>query len=91
MFRRLLISTVSLAATLRHHLRTTIAPPGLLAEVLRYPLVLCGPSTCDGYSRQLAQMTRLVDRELIIVEKVASHDLMAMLIAGLSTEARVGQ
>lgn len=65
-----------------------------LGEVLRYPLVLCDPDACEGCSRQFARMLRMVDREPIIAEKVASHEMMVTLVAagyglGFSTEAHV--
>ncbi len=65
-----------------------------LDEVLRYPLVLCDPEVCEGCSRQVARVLRATDREPIVAEQVASHDLMVTLIAagyglGFSTEAHV--
>lgn len=65
-----------------------------LEEVLRYPLVLCDPEVCEGCSRQVARVLRTADREPIVAEKVASHDLMVTLVAagyglGFSTEAHV--
>lgn len=65
-----------------------------LDEVLRYPLVLCDPDACEGYSRQLARVLRTVDREPMVAEQVASHELMITLVAagfglGFATEANV--
>lgn len=65
-----------------------------LDEVLRYPLVLCDPDTCEGCSRQLAKVLRAADREPIVAEQVASHELMITLVAagfglGFATEAHV--
>jgi DNA-binding transcriptional LysR family regulator len=65
-----------------------------LDEVMRYPLVLCDPDADEGFSRQLARMMRVVDREPIIAEKVVSHEMMVTLVAagyglGFSTEAHV--
>lgn len=65
-----------------------------LKEVLRYPLVLCDPTTCEGGCRQLARVFRATDLEPIVAEQVASHDLMVTLVAagyglGFSTEAHV--
>jgi DNA-binding transcriptional LysR family regulator len=65
-----------------------------LDEVLRYPLVLCDPDTCEGCSRQLAKMFRTVDREPLVAEQVVSHELMLTLVAagfglGFATEAHV--
>lgn len=65
-----------------------------LEEVLRYPLVLCDPTACQGSCRQLARVLRATDLEPIVAEQVASHDLMVTLVAagyglGFSTEAHV--
>lgn len=65
-----------------------------LDEVLRYPLVLCDPKVCEGCSRQLARVLRKTDREPIVVEQVASQDLMVTLVAagyglGFSTTTQV--
>ena len=65
-----------------------------LDEVLRYPLVLCDPEVCEGCSRQVARVLRATDREPIVVEQVASQDLMVTLVAagyglGFSTAAQV--
>ncbi|MDP3885503.1 LysR family transcriptional regulator [Hydrogenophaga sp.] len=65
-----------------------------LEEVLRYPLVLCDPTTCEGGCRQLARVLRTTALEPIVAERVASHDLMVTLVAagyglGFSTEAHV--
>lgn len=65
-----------------------------LEEVLRYPLVLCDPDTCDGCSRQLAKVLRTVDMEPIIAELVTSHELMITLVAagfglGFATDSHV--
>ena len=65
-----------------------------LEEVLRYPLVLCSPESCEGSSLQLARVLRATDLEPIVVEQVASHDLMVTLVAagyglGFSTDGHV--
>jgi DNA-binding transcriptional LysR family regulator len=65
-----------------------------LEEVLRYPLVLCDPDTCEGCSRQLAKVLRVVDMEPIVAELVSSHELMITLVAagfglGFTTSAHV--
>lgn len=52
-----------------------------LDEVLRYPLVLCDPRICEGYSRQVERVLRRMDMEPLIAERVASIDLMMVLIA----------
>lgn len=65
-----------------------------LEEVLRYPLVLCDPVACEGWSRQVAKMLRTVDSEPLVAEQVVSHELMLTLVAagfglGFATEAHV--
>jgi DNA-binding transcriptional LysR family regulator len=65
-----------------------------LEEVLRYPLVLCDPETCEGCSRQFARVLRTVDRDPIVAERVTSHELMITLVAagfglGFATEAHL--
>lgn len=52
-----------------------------LEEVLRYPLVLGDRYACEGYSRQIERVLRRVDREPLIAERVASVDLMMVLVA----------
>lgn len=52
-----------------------------LHEVVTHPLVLCHPEVCEGCSRQLEQLLRSVDAEPVVVERVASHDLMLALVA----------
>lgn len=52
-----------------------------LDEVLRYPLVLCDPKICEGYSRQVERVLRHTDVEPLIAERVASFDLMMVLVA----------
>jgi len=52
-----------------------------LEEVLRYPLVLGDPHACEGYSRQIERVLRKVDQEPLIAERVASVDLMLVLVA----------
>lgn len=66
----------------------------VLQDVLNYPLVLCRPETCEGYSRQLERLLRSVDMEPQVVEQVSSHDLMLALVAagygvGFSSAAHV--
>lgn len=65
-----------------------------LEEVLRYPLVLCDPAVCEGCSRQVARVLQATNIEPIVVERVASHDLMVALVAagyglGFSTVAHI--
>lgn len=52
-----------------------------LEEVLRYPLVLGDRHACEGYSRQIERLLRRVDQEPLIAERVASVDLMMVLVA----------
>lgn len=52
-----------------------------LEEVLRYPLVLGDSHACEGYSRQIERVLRRVDQEPLIAERVASVDLMMVLVA----------
>lgn len=52
-----------------------------LEEMLRYPLVLGDCHTCEGYSRQIERVLRRVDQEPLIAERVASADLMMVLVA----------
>lgn len=52
-----------------------------LEEVLRYPLVLGDSHACEGYSRQIERVLRRVDQDPLIAERVASVDLMMVLVA----------
>jgi DNA-binding transcriptional LysR family regulator len=52
-----------------------------LAEVIRYPLVLCQPEQCEGYYRQIDRILRTVRAEPTVAEHVASFDLMMTLVA----------
>lgn len=52
-----------------------------LDEVLRYPLVLCDPQVCEGHAQQLERVLRRVDMEPLVVERVASFDLMMALVS----------
>ena len=56
-----------------------------LEEVLHYPLVLGDPSICEGHARQVDRILRKYEREPLIVQHVASFDLMMTLVsAGLA-------
>ncbi|EME5141348.1 LysR family transcriptional regulator [Pseudomonas aeruginosa] len=56
-----------------------------LDELLRYPLVLCDPQACEGHARHVEKVLRRADMEPLIVERVASYDLMMVLVsAGLA-------
>ena len=52
-----------------------------LAEMVRYPLVLCHPETCEGCYRQVERFLRTVDTEPIVAEHAASCDLIMTLVA----------
>lgn len=52
-----------------------------LDELLRYPLVLCDPQVCEGHAKHVDRILRRADMEPLIVERVASCDLMMMLVS----------
>lgn len=52
-----------------------------LQEVLRHPLVLGDPQICEGYARQIERVLRKADQEPLIAERVASTDLMMVLVS----------
>ncbi len=52
-----------------------------LEELLRYPLVLCDPQACEGHARQVDRVLHRVDMEPLVVERVASCDLMMALVS----------
>lgn len=52
-----------------------------LEEVLRYPLVMCDPTVCEGHARQIERVLRRSDTEPLIAERVASCDLMMALVS----------
>lgn len=52
-----------------------------LEELLRYPLVLCDPQACEGHARQVDRVLRRVDMEPLVAERVASCDLMMVLVS----------
>ena len=65
-----------------------------LEEVLHYPLVLGDPLICEGHARQVDRILRKYEREPLIVQHVASFDLMMTLVSaglalGLAGAARV--
>jgi len=63
------------AVPARHHLLKHKRIP--LDEVLHFPLVLCDPQACEGLARQVERVLRRSDREPLIVERVASFELMS--------------
>ncbi|HBN9689351.1 MULTISPECIES: LysR substrate-binding domain-containing protein [Pseudomonas] len=61
-------------------------------ELLRYPLVLCDPQVCEGHARQVERFLCQTGSEPLVVEQVASSDLMMALVAagfalGLAAES----
>ncbi|TKR54280.1 LysR family transcriptional regulator [Allopusillimonas ginsengisoli] len=52
-----------------------------LEEVLRYPLVLCDPEVSEGHAKQIERVLRKVDMEPMVLERVASCDLMMALVS----------
>ena len=56
-----------------------------LEEVLRYPLVLGDPAVCEGHARQLDRILRKQEKEPLLVQHVATFDvMMALVSAGLA-------
>ncbi|MDX4956541.1 LysR family transcriptional regulator [Delftia acidovorans] len=56
-----------------------------LEEVLRYPLVLSDPAICGGHARQVDRVLRRQGKEPLIVQHVATFDVMMTLVsAGLA-------
>lgn len=53
-----------------------------LEELLRYPLVLCDPQVCEGHARHVERVLRRVDMEPLVAERVATYDLMMVLVSG---------
>lgn len=65
-----------------------------LEELLRFPLVLGDPQACEGHVRQIERVLRRVDMEPLVIERVASFDLMMTLVSagfalGLAGEAHI--
>jgi DNA-binding transcriptional LysR family regulator len=52
-----------------------------IEELVRYPLVLCHPESCEGCHRQINRILRTVDAEPIVAEHVSTFDLMMTLVA----------
>lgn len=56
-----------------------------LEEVLRYPLVLGDPAVCEGHARQIDRILRKQEKEPLMVQHVATFDvMMALVSAGLA-------
>lgn len=65
-----------------------------LEELLRYPLALCDPQACEGHARHIERVLRQADTEPLIAERVASCDLMMVLVSaglalGLTSKAHI--
>lgn len=67
------------AVPARHHLLKHRRIP--LDDVLQFPLVLCDPQACEGHARQVDRVLRHSDREPLIVERVASFELMMVVVS----------
>src|SRR3546814_3688165 len=52
-----------------------------LEELLRYPLVLCDPQACEGHAKYIDRVLRHADMEPLVVERVASSELMMALVS----------
>lgn len=52
-----------------------------LEAMLHYPIVLCHPEVCEGFSRQIDRILRTVGVEPRVAENVTTLDLMLTLIA----------
>ncbi|MCI2810359.1 MULTISPECIES: LysR family transcriptional regulator [Alcaligenaceae] len=66
-----------------------------LHELKHYPLVLCDPQMCEGYSRELERLLRPLEVEPNVVEHVSSLDMMLTLVSagygiGFTTSTRFG-
>jgi DNA-binding transcriptional LysR family regulator len=52
-----------------------------LAELIRYPLVLCHPEQCEGFYRQIERILRTAPSGIIVAEHASTFDLMMTLVA----------
>lgn len=52
-----------------------------LDEVLQFPLALCDPQVCEGHARQVERVLRRSEREPLIAERVASFELMMVVVS----------
>ena len=52
-----------------------------LEEVLRYPLVLGDPAVCEGHARQIDRILRKQEKEPLVVQHVATCDVMMALVS----------
>ena len=81
-----------LAVPARHPLLAHKEVP--LTKLASYPLVLCDPQVCEGYSRELTRLLRLLEQEPNVVEHASSLDMMLTLVGagyglGFTTAARL--
>lgn len=67
------------AVPARHHLLKFKRIP--LDDLLQFPLVLCDPQACEGHARQVERVLRRSDREPLIAERVASFELMMVVVS----------
>ncbi|CAM5532113.1 LysR family transcriptional regulator OS=Rhodanobacter lindaniclasticus OX=75310 GN=B1991_10850 PE=3 SV=1 [Rhodanobacter lindaniclasticus] len=52
-----------------------------LDEVLKYPLALCHPESCEGHYKQIERLLRTVDTQTDHRQYVSSYDVMLALVA----------
>ncbi|MBQ0216430.1 LysR family transcriptional regulator [Alcaligenes faecalis] len=71
--------TLMVAVPARHPLLAHKRIP--LEELLRYPLVLCDPQACEGHAKYIDRVLRHTDMEPLVVERVASSELMIALVS----------
>lgn len=70
---------IFLAVPSRHPL---LAHPQIpLDDLLRYPLIMCHPGACEGYSQQIERVLRTGDAEPNIVERSTSLEMTLTLVA----------
>lgn len=71
--------TLMVAVPARHPLLAHKRIP--LEELLRYPLALCDPQACEGHAKYIDRVLRHTDMEPLVVERVASSELMMALVS----------
>ncbi|KAB2904422.1 MAG: LysR family transcriptional regulator [Burkholderiaceae bacterium] len=52
-----------------------------MEEVLRYPLVLCDLTVCEGHARQIESILRRHGQEPLIAQRVVTFDVMMTLVS----------
>lgn len=67
------------AVPARHHLLKHKRIP--LDDLLQFPLVLCDSPACEGHARQVERLLRRSEREPLIAERVASFELMMVVVS----------